>query len=166
MARTNTYVDEWLSYWERMNRQFSERLQRSANDARSGQYGWERAFSDQAAMWWDSVDAWWSFFARRPAAGTPMVFFRITAGTESKMDGDPIPLPGSRVPTHTDLVCLGNPRAIIPKDHVRIERTEGGDAIVIKLVNLGKLKMSPGQYVGMVYDNDAPVAVMHAVVTA
>ena len=167
MARTNTYIDEWLTYWNRVGQQFNTRIAKASADARAGTYGWERLFSDGVSMWCDGVDNWWSAVSRRPLGDPPVLFFRITPGTEAKPGAsEPIPLRGATAPTATDLVNLGQPPANIPRDRIRIEKTKAGDEAVIRLVDLVGLPrpLPAGQYLGMVYADERPIAVIHAVV--
>ena len=162
MARTNTYIDEWLTYWNRVGQQFNTRIANASADARAGKYGWERLFSDGVSMWCEGVDNWWSAVSRRPLGDPPVLFFRILPKTEAKGPGEPIPLRGATAPTATDLVNLAQGDKNIPRGCIRIDKTDGDEA-VIKLVNLPS-DLQAGHYLGMVYADERPIAVIHAVV--
>src|SRR5438128_7525404 len=149
MARTNTYIDEWLTYWNRVGQQFNSRIANASADAREGKYGWERLFSDGVSMWCEGVDNWWSAVSRRPLGDPPVLFFRILPKTEAKGPGEPIPLRGATAPTATDLVNLAQGDKNIPRGCIRIDKTDGDEA-VIKLVNLPS-DLQAGHYLGMVY---------------
>ena len=164
MARTNTYIDEWLTYWNRVGQQFNTRILKASADAREGKYGWERLFSDGVSMWCEGVDNWWSAVSRRPLGDPPVLFFRIPPKTEAKPGpGEPIPLRGATAPMATDLVNLAQPHVNIPRDCIRVDKTDAGDEAVIKLVNLPR-GLPEGHYLGMVYADERPIAVIHAVV--
>src|SRR5439155_13835335 len=121
--------------------------------ARAVKSGWERLFADGVSMWCEGVNNWWSATSRRPLGAPPVLFFRIPPGTEAKPGpSEPIPLRGATAPMATDLVNLAQPDENIPQDCIRIDKTDGDEA-VIKLVNLPR-GLSEGHYLGMVYADE------------
>ena len=63
----------------------------------------------------------------------------------------------------TDLVNLAQRHENIPRRCIRIDKTDAGDEAVIKLVDLPS-DLEAGHYLGMVYADERPIAVIHAVV--
>ena len=167
MATAGTYVEEMIQYWGNIGRVFTTRLQKASSDARKGEYGFNRLFSDGMALWAEGFDAWCSAWLGRGAEPPAIVFLRVPGKTEFKLRQTRVPIPGDGPPEYTELVRVGGAGAPIPKEHVKVEVTELRDELTVKLIDLPKLHPQPadGQYLGLVHIGERPIAVVHALVT-
>src|SRR5436309_2095681 len=121
MESSSTYVEDWIRYWDNVGRTFTSRFRAASRDARRGRYGPTRLYSDTLALWAEGAEAWCAAVLGRGATAPAVVFLRIPHGTEFKLRTVRVPVPGDGDPEPTDLVHVGAPGALIPKDHVKIK---------------------------------------------
>ena len=117
------------------------------------------------ALWAEGFDAWCSAWLGRGAEPPAIVFLRVPGKTESKLRQARVPIPGDAPPVCTDLVRVSG-GGTIPKEHVKV-LSDLRDVLTVKLIDLAKLHYPPaeGQYLGLVYVDERPIAVIHALVT-
>ena len=167
MASGSTYVEDWMQYWGNVGRVFTTRVQKASREARKGTYGLDRLYSDAVALWAEGFDAWCSMWLGRGAPPPAIVFLRVPKDTEFKLRIVPVPIPGDAPPDCTDLVCVNAPGSRIPKGNVKVKLNDLRDELTVELINLTALYPGPqeGQYLGLVYVDERPIAVIHALVT-
>ncbi|SRR6266581_8482829 len=167
MAQASMYLEEMIQYWGSLGRTFTTRIQKASRDARKGTYGLDRMLSDAVALWAEGFEAWCAAWLGRGAVAPAIVFLRVPRDTEFKLRPVPVPIPGDAPADHTDLVCVNAPGARIPRDNVKVELSELRDELTVKLINLAPLlpALPEGQYLGLAYVDERPIAVIHALLT-
>src|SRR2546429_6260200 len=143
MATAGTYVEDLIQYWGNVGRVFTTRLQKASSDARKGEYGLNRLFSDGVALWAEGFDAWCSAWLGRGAEPPAIVFLRVPGKTESKLRQARVPIPGDAPPVCTDLVRVSG-GGTIPKEHVKV-LSDLRDVLTVKLIDLAKLHYPPAE---------------------
>ena len=168
MAGATSYVQDWINYWGRLGATFSKRIQSVSTDARAGKYGLDRAVSDTIALWADGYEVLCgALLGQRAAAGPPVVFFRITPGTEAKQRVVRVAVPGDAKPTVTALERVGGGADIPSPECVTVEVSDTRDELTVKLINLTRANrrgLPAGHYLGIVYADEHPVALVDALV--
>jgi hypothetical protein len=167
MAQASMYVEQMIQYWGNLGRMFTTRIQNASRDARKGTYGLDRMLSDAVALWTEGFEAWCAAWLGRGGPAPAIVFLRVPRDTEFKLRVVPVPIPGDAPAERTDLVCVNAPGARIPRDHVKVKLSEFRDELTVELINLTPIlpALPEGQYLGLVYVDERPIAVIHALVS-
>jgi len=169
MAQASMYLEDMIQYWGTLGRTLTTRMQKASRDARNGTYGLDRMLSDAVALWAEGFEAWSAAWLGRGAVAPAIVFLRLPRDTEFKLRPVRVPpVPGDAPADRTDLVCVsavGGGR--IPRDNVKVKLTELRDELTVELLNVASVlpALPEGQYLGLAYVDERPIAVIHALLT-
>src|SRR2546428_1982088 len=168
MAQASMYLEDMIQYWGTLGRTLTTRIQKASRDARKGTYGLDRMLSDAVALWAEGFEAWSAAWLGRGAVAPAIVFLRLPRDTEFKLRPVRVPpVPGDAPPDWSDLVCVNFPGVKISRENVKVELSELRDELTVKLTNLAPLlpTLPEGQYLGLAYVDERPIAVIHALLT-
>ena len=167
MAQASMYLEDMIQYWGTLGRTLTTRIQKASRDARKGTYGLDRMLSDAVALWAEGFEAWSAAWLGRGAVAPAIVFLRLPRDTEFKLRVVPVPIPGDAPPDCTDLVCVNFPGMKVPRENVKVKLSDLRDELTVKLTNLAPLlpTLPEGQYLGLAYVDERPIAVIHALLT-
>jgi hypothetical protein len=156
-----------FEYWGNVGRNSVARLEAASAEIQDRKYGSEKLMSDVLGAWMDGVEGWWSALLSSVSPTVPTVFFRLTEGlTKAKNASVPISVPGAAQPGWTDLVRLGGTQdQRIPRENVNVAINQARNALEVSLVGLGQVHPQEGNYQGMAYIEERPLATIQVLVS-